>query len=399
MKPRKMKLTLLTPLHIGAEREGATPLNLILYQDKSYVINEERLFGFLNEKTLLDSFLNEIEEKEDKFVLTNFFKDKNLLEEGILKKVRRYSLNNPANLSPDKIKPFVRNGYARPYIPGTSLKGALRTAIMWKILKELKENNEPRFKEKIVQFIEEKLNFYEKKPYKEKRRQQDWVKKTFFSRGWPGLLELIFQGFRLPGAGFRYDAHTDILRVLKVSDTNSLDKDSLTLKKVEVLSKVGERYKLNKPTYLETIPQGKELNFSLKIDEELLENFRKENQNRKDTLLPFESIKAIIGNPLQAAREFTENLREEKKEAYFSQLGLSSFIPDLNIKEANLRLGWGSGLLGTTLVTLLDEPLRQRLRNLLFTNRGQEIAPKTRRVIVENYQPTSSLGWVRLEEE
>ncbi|MBU1614706.1 type III-A CRISPR-associated RAMP protein Csm5, partial [bacterium] len=34
----------------------------------------------------------------------------------------------------NKIRPVIRNAYGQPYIPGTSIKGAIRTAIMWNIL-------------------------------------------------------------------------------------------------------------------------------------------------------------------------------------------------------------------------------------------------------------------------
>lgn len=89
----------------------------------------------------------------------------------------------------------------------------------------------------------------------------------------------------------------------------------------------------------------------------------------------------------------------KREKGYFEKIGFPGFVSTIEKEGANLRLGWGSGLLGTTLAMLLDEPLLQRLQNLLFTDRNGAIAPKTRRVTVENNTPVKPLGWVRLEVE
>ena len=129
----------------------------------------------------------------------------------------------------------------------------------------------------------------------------------------------------------------------------------------------------------------------------MLGDFQRKNQDNEGPLIPFDQIKEIIKNPLGATAEFTKELIKQEDE-FFGKVNLPSFVSDLEGKGANLRLGWGGGLLATTLAMLLSKPLLQRLRNLLFRDRGSQIAPKTRRVIIENDAPHSSLGWARLEE-
>ena len=389
-----MKITLLTPLHIGGEKEELTPLNFIHSDNKIYVINQMRLWEGLKKEGLLDSYLKEVEGKQNRFKLTAFFNGNQLLRESFLREtVSSYSLGNPHKLTPEKIKPFIANAYAQAYLPGSSLKGAIRTAIMWKILNKLKTDEPSDFKI-ITDFIERKLDFYEKEHPK-----RDRFMKTFFSYeiSPPSLLELIFQRFLLEGAS-RRDAHTDILRAIKVSDSNPAPKDSLILKKVQVLSaQSGNGYTLTKPAYLEALPKDTQLSFSLKVDEDMLGDFQRKNQDNEGPLIPFDQIKEIIKNPLGATAEFTKELIKQEDE-FFGKVNLPSFVSDLEGKGANLRLGWGGGLLATTLAMLLSKPLLQRLRNLLFRDRGSQIAPKTRRVIIENDAPHSSLGWARLEE-
>lgn len=261
---------------------------------------------------------------------------------------------------------------------------------MWNILNWLKKENRSYFEQKVTRFIGDELDFYYNR-----RPSKDKFKKTFFSRGRPGLLELIFQRFMLKGAK-KSDPHTDILRAIKVSDSKPLDKDALMLEEVKVLSATNEDYTLSRPTYLEVIPKDKELTFTLTIDEDILGDFVKENCDNNRTLISFKKIEGILRDPIQTVETFTQKLLREEK-TYFGKIGLSSFLSTIEIKNPNLRLGWGSGLLGTTLATLLDEPLLQDLRNLLFTDRGGAIAPKTRRVTIENRKPIQPLGWVKVK--
>lgn len=311
-KPLKIQLTTITPIHIGAERDELFPMEFVHLNGKIYIINQTRLFKELKNKDRLGKLLEEIDTRQEKFELSEFLKKNGLLTGEFLTKdgVTSYSIGNLNNLKPERIRPFIRNAFSQPYIPGTAIKGAIRTAIMWKILDYLKTNNNSWFNKKVTKFINDELDFYEKN---KRHLQKGQFKKTFFSRGErdkkgkpgkSGLLELIFQRFLLEGAK-EFDPHTDILRALKISDTKPLDKDALEIENVKVLS-AGKG--LSKPTYPEVIPKDKELTFILTIEENILRDFLEKNRNNPDTIIPFEKIEEMLKDPLGATSEFTKEL-------------------------------------------------------------------------------------------
>lgn len=67
-------------------------------------------------------------------------------------------------------------------------------------------------------------------------------------------------------------------------------------------------------------------------------------------------------------------------------------------KDANLRIGWGGGLLGTTLATHLDDAtVRRPMLDALQSRRLQRPgwpAPKSRRVVASGAWSGAPFGWV-----
>jgi hypothetical protein len=52
--------------------------------------------------------------------------------------------------------------------------------------------------------------------------------------------------------------------------------------------------------------------------------------------------------------------------------------------------------LSTSVSLLLPEELRKKMRNLLFTDRNDAPAPKSRKIIDHNEKPFYSMGWLRI---
>lgn len=88
-------------------------------------------------------------------------------------------------------------------------------------------------------------------------------------------------------------------------------------------------------------------------------------------------------------------LREE--ESFFSQKLKLKNILNFGNETPNFRLGWGMGLLGTSVAMLLPAETKQDLRNILFTDRGDSPAPKSRRIITSNHSSYAILGWCVVE--
>ncbi|HNR69403.1 MAG TPA: hypothetical protein PKN24_15250, partial [bacterium] len=62
----------------------------------------------------------------------------------------------------------------------------------------------------------------------------------------------------------------------------------------------------------------------------------------------------------------------------------------------NFHLGWGGSLLLSSVSFLLPAELRIEMRNLLFTDRGDAPAPKSRKRLVDQPNSGTVPGWVKI---
>jgi hypothetical protein len=86
-----------------------------------------------------------------------------------------------------------------------------------------------------------------------------------------------------------------------------------------------------------------------------------------------------------------------REEQFFSrELRLSDVLPEAR-NHSPVRVGWGAGLLGTSVDMLLPDALLQDLRNTLFTERGPAPAPKSRRLVIQGNNKMTPLGWAMVE--
>ena len=134
MKHYRVKLTPLTPIHIGTGQELG-PLDYVIKDGQFYALQAERMMETMGEEE--KSRLLEMIEADDLVGLRKFFRE-NFREDMAKYKARvmpamerKYedSLENVENQL--LVQPFIRSGIdGVPYLPGSSLKGALRTGIL-----------------------------------------------------------------------------------------------------------------------------------------------------------------------------------------------------------------------------------------------------------------------------
>ena len=150
MKYWKMKLTCQSPVHIGSG--DIYQKNQYVYEEDGkrahiYFLNESKWAEFLENEKLLDSFVSEIHRKFIHFSIYDFLNAyrgnncqpeslkglmKKLVDSGVLLKPETADVpysKNPRNALND-IHTFIKDSEGRMYIPGSSLKGAFRTAII-----------------------------------------------------------------------------------------------------------------------------------------------------------------------------------------------------------------------------------------------------------------------------
>ena len=142
-KTFNIKLKVLTPIHIG-DGSSYDPTDYIIDKNEMHVIDHDRFIQKINSnKTLYDDFLGRIKNFTPKSIgLINFIREqsKGLYRYSLKldKKALEYIENSPNEIGRAPIDKFIRNPFNDTiYIPGSSIKGALRSAIIEVIFRKL----------------------------------------------------------------------------------------------------------------------------------------------------------------------------------------------------------------------------------------------------------------------
>lgn len=145
LKTYKMKLTTLSPIFIGGgEFSDLSQLQYIYNSETKElkIIDESKFIKFLKRTNLLDKFIDYVSKpqynKNNKYIsptlsywVNQNFKNKDL---DIYKRVEK--LDNITNRNLNYVRSFIKDKNGKPYIPGSSIKGAIRTAFLSKLIKE-----------------------------------------------------------------------------------------------------------------------------------------------------------------------------------------------------------------------------------------------------------------------
>lgn len=124
----KLKLKVLTPVHIGSG-ETIGKSEYVINGGRAYILDTYKLFKGLTQCGALKKYEDSVM-KIKGFSLNSFFQTNNI-PSSKYKDWALYSFEIPedANSKQLNISSCVKDAYHKPYIPGSSLKGALRTAV------------------------------------------------------------------------------------------------------------------------------------------------------------------------------------------------------------------------------------------------------------------------------
>lgn len=305
------------------------------------------------------------------------------------------------------IAPTIRNGFGEIYIPGSSIKGAIRTAIAYYLLKHQAPT--------IVSEIEQKI--------REMKVKQLSDKKTFLDE--EEILKIandkkismnsyLFSHFRLNFANRRFgepnSQNTDFMRAIKVADSAPLltdfdDKVNLPVVTEVISSSFKEDRnqrlaELRANNYIEMI-WNVQTEFTICIDTKMLDRFQHEQSMQLPSQL--KTVEGII----EICHEFAHDQWEYDRKYWNSITDTQPRLDFSSIRNFyaspsnyNLRLGWGSGMIGTTVFLHFQEEIRSAIRNACCPKRTSSLeAPKLRRtaVIPDRDNPIKKpLGWVNL---
>ena len=391
------RIRLTTPiLHIGSAVSRLNPYEYVQTSNKVYLPDTEALGKALYERggRFLNDYIQSIEEHLD---ITR------LLENAFGEEWWKTTAPNGKAIFPQKainikwtengitdLRPMIRNGMGELFIPGSSIKGAIRTAIAYHLLKHEERYQLPQEKRKsaIEETLQNKLGQLSNKR-EQKFCDDDLFMDSFFSDYTLKYQNRIFTG------GIQ---NTDILRCLKVTDTEPLIKS-------EFKTKQGKRIPLNFPVVAEVIVSSRfpdyrakyrasiyaemvrnvDTHFTISLDTEMLSWF-KHNQGMK---LPFNNLDEL----LEICQGFTQEQWDYEHD-YWNSIENNSNAAGKNLNFSNirdfytpekcpyaLRLGWGSGMTGTTVGLCFSDDLRAKIRDTCGLKAPDFEAPKSRRTI------------------
>jgi CRISPR-associated protein Csm5 len=381
----KFRLTSLTPLLVG-DGQKLSPIDYMVWKDHVNVLDQKRIFRLLAKGPRLDSYLSQIK-KADRLDFASWG--------GFAQNYagRRIPFEHPSAarfLDKARIEslhiPTFSSGPAGPFLPGTAIKGALRTAMVFR-----------RADEKALRELAAKAQDRDR-PLRR-----------------PG------EALEQPAVG---TGGTSRMRVIETGDSRPVPAQLLKiyLLRVATLQQRGDRMELGWKQGAATV-DAKRVDESTPWFAEMaspgtvFEGTWSEPEFFKNP----EIVRAIHwGRPpdrtsiFSAANDYAGRMLDVHRR-YSEQAGLTELSGTLDrlakrletARESDttclLCLGWGGGFVSkSAFPEASPESYRQLLQQVPLYSKALRSGmpfPKTRRVVFEGNQPSSLPGWALLEIE
>lgn len=360
----KLSVKVLSPLHIGAGVELRQGFDYVIFNGKTCRLNEDAVLeakqgGLIRRRDGTYPLPGELLSSAD------------MENDGLF----RYILpGSPRSRKADsRLQACIKDVYDRPYIPGSSLKGAMRTALAWTGWKEVK----PKWDSRTL------------------GRRREWAGQ--------GLERQIFGE----------NPNLDLLKALHVGDCFGPQQPGGRLAVIN--AQVLTRRSAGSPIELEAILGDTAFHGSLTIDEHLFTpeaERRLHLGNRRhwlEELMP--RIQAHSHVRIEELLAWFETQEEGQRIASFYRQLADVRLDD---RRALMQLGWGTGWDGKTFGSHLQQDARQfeqiiqdyRLQRRTPnapSRRAGDPFPRSKRAVMRSKDgidsPIAPFGWVLLEIE
>lgn len=379
---QKYQLETITPVHIGSG-ELLNHIDGCYVNGMWYHIDLDKVIEHPN--TDVNKLTSEMSRRGFRW---NQFLSQNHMD---AEELSDYSL--PCTQSPEEvdIREAIKSIGNRPYIPGSSLKGALRNLLLAHILGDNEENYK-KSQHQLELLINQKT---QGNPRGEQPAQQ--IEKIAFGK----------------------NPNHDLLRTLQVSDTEPLLSDVLeigTAWTVTINSNNRLVKKINRGTeyknFVQQIKTSQTLTFTIKIDDLLFREREKEQLGFTDFQLKSlqeipEICHYLTAQYLHSEQDFLKFYKLPEIAKFYDKL--TKIHKNLSDEEFLMQIGWGTGYNAKTVTELFTNDaelpvdwmdLRERFRlGESRSTRGEydeHEFPKTRRILYRGQNPISPLGWVKI---
>ena len=401
-----VKIEIISPLHIGDGQRLNPFVDIVQDKNLVYVLDHSLLMKKAEEsdlfyKTLMSAYT---ESRED----TKHVKMKNLLN---FFKIRfkdatlpsgsgRYIISSCPLSAKDGVNCFIKTVDNRVYIPGSSLKGSIRSLLLQnEVFQEV--NDYQKIMERAL-----------KSPKPPDRKHAD------------NQIEAVF---------FGKDHHHDFLRILQIADSQPKEAQALRIREIQILSCTNnglmpKKWVIN----AETIEPGQSFETTITFNHHLLSNRLAANE------LKFSETRvAQVTKFIEHCRE-TSNRFIQKEISFYGKYKQKPLVDryeklarqPLEDNQCLVHVGWGTGFDSKTVTNFFDDKMVETIRRryglgkFIYKHRGcgglvrkdkpctkcnrsnlqrndiEKIMinplPKTRKVCIESNRPAKPLGWVKL---
>jgi len=383
-----IKVTTLTPVHIGSGRKFPMNIEVIYDGDRIGIISPEKVIGKIRYENIT-RWIASIENRENIWEFLQRYGVSSIKDV-----CSRTMVVFGSDIARKKdVKEQLISARGNPLLPGSSIKGSIRTAILSHLISEL-----PNVAQREIE------------DYKKKKPAYKWNLHDYQSIE-SRITHRYFNGKP------KQDANSDVLRFLHVTDAEFPFETIATNVRILNLEHDSWKFKHRGDQITEAIGVESDTKVRIKINDQLLKiNMEMKNISDKLSVGYLDSIEKlfeiisshtsklvkkeinfwewelaqtpigeIAGDPL---RRFVDGLKE-----------LQSKISELKGQECILRIGGNSGwdfITGAWIKTednLLSDEEWERLYRMLNKNRNVDVYPKTRKLDEDG----DFFGFVKLE--
>jgi CRISPR type III-A-associated RAMP protein Csm5 len=379
----QIKIETLTPVHIGSGN--------LLYNNSDFIdlsINKEpyiavlsadKIWKLMGEKGVdfIDLWLQTIEKKGNiREFIAKFAPDAKSKDYA---KRRMPLFVVKALKEDDTLKECIHNGMGLPYIPGSSIKGAIRTAVLASLA-----NNVQDADDKII--------------VKQRNRDGDFVhRKDKYGN-------ILVEAKKVEQQLFGKDPNSDVFRFIQVGDAYFEKETEIVTRMINLnIRQSDDLMDSSKPQLVEAIGQESESEFQIKVATEYYDFVRPKYSELEQ--LPIRNINDLFSLINANTRKLVEeeieewrNIEKSGAENYVGEMDnvLKSIDSCKNGKSCILRIGHASGwrfITGAWAESLnnFKDIVVPASRPKNF-NYNQYVFPKSRRLDEESYV----FGFVKL---
>lgn len=350
----EITVTTLTPLHIGTGRTLTRNFDFRSHRGTTYRLSDEGMIDALYARDpkiteqLMRTPPGELLKIEDLDPKSPFV---------------RYAL--PGQPKGREFREQIKDVHDRPYLPGSSLKGALRTVIAWHGWKE----------------------------------QRLSLKSVYVGGGRSAAKDIEGKIFgRDPKRG-RHSPHYDLLRALHIADSSSVATAALMMEQVHVVSQRRQGASID----IEAVSAGTKFVVQGSFDESIFSHWASKRQG-----FPLPHSDWLHNIPAIARARAAERIKRELSwwrggSEPVKLREIQSSLGNASEDSFPLQLGFGTGWEGTTIGAPVtqdsDWPSNYKRLNLGYIPRRKEKVrvedfPSSRRMIIRNRTQLIPLGWV-----